>query len=134
VVDEVGHFPAYLPAEVLADAGAEVVVSTGKLSHGSGLDSATLMTMHTRLARKGVEFLVHAAATGIVDGAVHFRDTLSGAEFERQADAVVLAFGNTATDGLAAQLNGRIFTVGDAAAPRTVTEAVREGHLVGREL
>jgi 2,4-dienoyl-CoA reductase-like NADH-dependent reductase (Old Yellow Enzyme family)/thioredoxin reductase len=134
VIDDVGHFPAYLPAEVLADAGAEVVVSTGKLSHGSGLDSATMMTMHTRLARKGVEFLVHAAVTEIVEGAVHFRDTLSGGEFEREADAVVAAYGNQADDSLARSLPGRVLTVGDATAPRTLTEAVREGRLAGRAL
>lgn len=135
VVDEVGHFPAYLPAEVLADAGAEVVVATPRLSAGSGLDSATLMTMHTRLARKGVEFLVHAAATRIADGVVGFRDTLSGVEFERPADAVVVAAGNRARDELAAGLgNARVVLVGDATAPRTVTEAVREGRLAGRSL
>lgn len=134
VVDEVGHFPAYLPAEVLADAGARVVVSTGKLSHGSALDSATAMTMHTRLARKDVEFLVHAAATALVDGAVRFRDTLSGIEFERPADAVVVACGNTASAELAHRLTGPVKTVGDATAPRTITEAVREGYLVGREI
>ncbi|MBW0088367.1 FAD-dependent oxidoreductase [Pseudonocardia sp. KRD-184] len=135
VVDEVGHFPAYLPAEVLADAGAEVVVATGKLSAGSGLDSATLMTMHTRLARKGVEFLVHAAATGVGPQVVHFRDTLSGVEFDRPADVVVTASGNRVRDDLTPVLrNTTVLAAGDAVAPRTITEAVREGRLVGRAL
>ncbi|MBP2366223.1 oxidoreductase [Pseudonocardia parietis] len=135
VVDEVGHFPAYLPAEVLADAGAEVVVSTPKLSAGSGLDSATMMTMHRRLARKGVEFLVHAAATRVVPGAVHFTDTLSGIGFDRPADVVVVAGGNRARDELATELDHpRVLLVGDANAPRTITEAVREGRLAGRSL
>lgn len=135
VVDEVGHFPAYLPAEVLADAGAQVVVSTAKLWAGSGLDQATMMTMHRRLAGKGIEFLVHAAATRVAPGTVRFTDTLSGTEFDRPADAVVVAAGNRVVDGLARELDHpRVMLVGDANAPRTVTEAVREGWLAGRSL
>lgn len=120
---------------MLADAGARVVVSTRKLSHGSALDSATVMTMHTRLARTHVEFLVHAAATVIVEGAVRFRDALSGIEFERPAaDAAVVACGNAVSDELAHRLAGPVQTVRDATAPRTITEAVREGYLVGCEI
>lgn len=136
VVDDVGHFPAYLPAELLADRGATVVVATPKLTAGTGLDSATTMTMHVRLARKGVEFLVHSAAIGIGPAGVRFRDTLSGVEFDRPADAVVLAIGNRVRDELTAALRERrgtdVFAAGDCVAPRTITEAVREGRLAGR--
>lgn len=135
VIDEVGHFPAYLPAEVVADAGAEVTVATAKLTAGTNLDSATMMTMHTRLARKGVEFLVHAAAVEVDAVGVRFTDTLSGAEFTRPADLVVAAAGNKARDELSTVLGDiPTISVGDCVAPRTITEAVREGRLAGRSL
>ncbi|RTL67613.1 MAG: FAD-dependent oxidoreductase [Pseudonocardiaceae bacterium] len=142
VIDDVGHFAAYLPAELMADRGARVVVATAKLTAGTGLDSATMMTMHMRLARKGVEFLVHAAPVSAPPGEVTFRDTLSGVSLTRRADAVVAAVGNRAADALAHELRGRagsdegpdLHLVGDCVAPRTITEAIREGRLVGRAL
>ncbi|WP_281690246.1 FAD-dependent oxidoreductase [Pseudonocardia thermophila] len=135
VVDDVAHFPAYLPAEVLADRGATVVVATPKLSAGSNLDTATMMTMHMRLARKGVEFFVHQAVVGADEHGVRFRDTLTGAETVRPADALVLAIGRRADDALTAELAARgveVHPVGDCVAPRTITEAVREGRAAGR--
>lgn len=135
VLDDVAHFPAYLPAEVLADRGATVVVATPKLSAGSGLDSGTMMTMHMRLARKGVEFFVHQAVIGADASGVRFRDTLSGVESVRPADAIVLALGRQADDALTRALRERgveVHPVGDCVAPRTLTEAVREGRAAGR--
>ncbi len=137
VIDEVGHFPAYLPAEVLADRGARVVVATPRLSAGANLDSSTVVRMHRRLARKGVEFLPHVAALKVTGAGVGFRDTLSDAELERPADAVVLAIGNRVRDELTAVLAERgvqVVAAGDSVAPRTITEAVREGQRVGRAL
>lgn len=138
VIDDVGHFPAYLPAELMADRGAEVTVATPRLAAGSNLDSATLMTMHSRLARKGVEFLVHSAALRVTSEGVVFRDTLTDAELVRPADAVVLAAPNRVRDDLSAALRERgaveVLQVGDCVAPRTMTEAVREGRLAGRAL
>ena len=137
VVDEVAHFPAYLPAELLADRGATVVVATPKLSAGSNLDSGTMMTMHMRLARKGVEFFVHQAVVGVEGSCVRFRDTLSGAESVRGVDAVVLAIGRRVNDELARQVRERgveVHPVGDCVAPRTMTEAVREGRTAGRSV
>lgn len=135
VVDDVAHFPAYLPAELLADRGATVVVATPKLSAGGSLDSASMMTMHVRLARKGVEFFVHQAVVDADSGRVRFRDTLSGVETVRRVDALVLAVGRRADDGLTRGLRERgveVHPVGDCVAPRTITEAVREGRAAGR--
>ncbi|QJY49662.1 FAD-dependent oxidoreductase [Pseudonocardia broussonetiae] len=137
VVDEVGHFPAYLPAEVLADRGARVVVATPRLSAGANLDSSTVVRMHRRLARKGVEFLPHVAAVEVTATGVALRDTLTDVELERPADAVVLAAGNRVRDRLTAELAGRgvqVVAAGDCVAPRTITEAVREGQRAGRGL
>lgn len=137
VVDEVSHFPAYAPAEALHDAGTAVRVLSPKLFLASGLDQATMMTTLRRLAGKGVELLANSAVTGIAEGAVQVRDTLSGAERTEPADVVVAAVGNRAVDDLALELRSTpgapaVHVVGDAAAPRTILEAVREGRLAGR--
>ncbi len=137
VVDGAGHFPAYVPAERLADLGATVTLITARLSAGTGLDQATMVTMYGRLSRKGVSFVAHTVVTrGDGDGLV-LRDAFSGVERRITADAVVLAVGNVADDGLLGELRARgvaATAVGDSVAPRTITEAVREGRRVGREL
>jgi 2,4-dienoyl-CoA reductase-like NADH-dependent reductase (Old Yellow Enzyme family)/thioredoxin reductase len=137
VVDEVAHFPAYAPAEALADAGASVTVVTPKLFVGSGLDQATMMTTLRRLAGKGIGLVANSACVGIADGKLTMRDTLSGEERTEDVDTVVAAVGNAASDELATLLADMpsapsVRTIGDAAAPRTILEAIREGRMAGR--
>lgn len=137
VVDQVGHFPAYAPAEALVDAGSSVIVLSPKLFVGSLLDQATMITTLRRLAGKGVVLEANSLVTGIADGSVQVSDTLSGANRTESADVVVAAVGNRAVDDLAQSLEARpggpeVVLVGDAAAPRTILEAVREGRLAGR--
>lgn len=137
VIDEVNHFPAYVPAELLAEAGAEVRLLTARLSAGTLLDIATVATLHRRLARLGVEFVPHTAAVAVEPGGVRVRDTLTDEERLEAADAVVAAVGNDAEDAGIAELvaSGLDFVaVGDCLAPRTMVEAVREGRLAGRAL
>ncbi len=139
VLDEVAHFQAYAPAEALADAGAEVNILTPKLFVGGGLDQATMMTMLRRLAGKGVAMVANSAVMAIADGAVQVRDTLSAVERSEPADLVVAAVGNRAVDSLARELAAlpaapEIHVVGDAAAPRSILEAIREGRSAGRSV
>ena len=52
-------------------------------------------------------------------------------------DALVLATGSRATDGLYRALRGRVaalYRAGDCAALRTAGDAIRDGHLVGRRV
>ncbi len=137
VVDEVGHFPAYVPAEALADAGADVAIATPQMTAGGNLDQATFVTMHQRLARKGVRFVPHTAALAITPGGLRVRDTLSDEEREEPADAVVAAIGGVAVDGPVAELREagiEVHPVGDCVAPRTFTEAIREARATARAL
>lgn len=137
VVDEVNHFPAYVPAELLAEAGAKVRLLTPRLSAGTLLDIATVATLHRRLARLGVEFVPHTAAVAVGADGVRVRDTLTDEESVEPADAVVAAVGNDANDGPLAELGSsglEVVGVGDCLAPRTMVEAVREGRLAGRAL
>ncbi len=139
VVDQVGHFQAYAPAEALIDAGATVTVLSPKLFLGSLLDQATMTTMLRRLATKGVALVANSLTIAIAEGSVQVQDTLSGVERTESADVVVAAVGNQAVDDLAVALRARpggpsVHLVGDAAAPRTILEAVREGRTAGRSI
>lgn len=124
VIDDVGHFPAYVPAERWPD----VTLVTSRFAPGWALDPTTAGTMLARLRDKGVRFALHSAPLRIEEGAVGVRDTLSGEERRLPAAVVVAAVGNDARD----ELEGH--RIGDCLAPRTVLEAIREGHLLGRRL
>ncbi|MGI9622020.1 MAG: FAD-dependent oxidoreductase, partial [Acidimicrobiales bacterium] len=136
IFDIVANMVAYAPAEALLRAGATVTIATPKLYFGSGLDMATMTTAIRRLATMGASLCANSLVTGIADGAVHIQDTMTGEARTEPADAVVAAVGNRAVDALAHSLeaNARleVHLVGDAAAPRTILEAVREGRTAGR--
>tara|TARA_B100000686_G_scaffold270585_1_gene286999 strand:- start:958 stop:2295 length:1338 start_codon:yes stop_codon:yes gene_type:complete len=139
VVDQVAHFPAYAPAEALKDAGAEVTIITSKLFVGSLLDQATMVRTLRRLASKEIQMNPNTAVVHIADGVLHVQDTLSGKMDTETPDVIIAAVGNRTNDGLAQQLsenyhNLNIHIIGDAAAPRTILEAIREGRLAGRSI
>lgn len=138
VVDDVGHMPAYAPAELLADAGAHVTVATGQAVPGAAMEETTQVRTLRRLAGKGVVLAPGRLPVALVAGGVRLRDVWSGEESVVEADVVVAAIGNLADDDLATALRTaggvEVHVVGDALAPRTALEAVREGHLLGRAL
>ncbi len=133
VIDDTGHFSAYIPAEVLVDAGNEVTLLTAKLHSGTALDPTTMETMLRRLGGKGVDFLTHSVAVGIAGGMLTIRDGLSGRESTIKCSTIVAALGGTALDRLVRELDAaavpgmQVIAVGDCVAPRTVLEAIREG-------
>ncbi len=139
VVDQVAHFPAYAPAEALKDAGAEVKILTPKLFVGSLLDQATMVRTLRRLASKGIQMTPNTAVLHIADGVLHVQDTLSGKMGTETPDVIIAAVGNRTNDGLSQQLadnfdNLDIHVIGDASAPRTILEAIREGRIAGRSI
>jgi len=136
LLDEVGHFPAYVAAEALVDNGATVTLVTARLHAGGGLDQATLATMHQRLGGKGVVFQTHTALVAVQPSGAVLRDVFNGHEWTEPADLIVAAIGADADDGLLTELTDRgdveVLSVGDCVAPRTMLEAIREGRLAGR--
>jgi uncharacterized FAD-dependent dehydrogenase len=93
------------------------------------------MLLMTRLAEKGVEIVSFTAVTEIDAGGVKTRHLLSQKEGEIGCDAVVLAVGAAADDGLYRSLRGKIaelHRVGDCVAPRRMENAIYEGAQVGR--
>ena len=139
VVDHVAHFPAYAPAEALKDAGAEVMIVTPKLFVGSLLDQATMVRTLRRLASKGVQMVPNTTAVKISDGLLHVQDTLSGHMRTENPDVIIAAVGNQVVDTLAKKLTEdfhhlNVHVIGDASAPRTILEAIREGRITGRSI
>ena len=139
VVDHVAHFPAYAPAEALKDAGAEVMIVTPKLFVGSLLDQATMVRTLRRLASKGVQMVPNSTAVKISDGLLHIQDTLSGQMRTEKPDVIIAAVGNQVVDALAKELTEdfhhlNVHVIGDASAPRTILEAIREGRITGRSV
>ena len=139
VVDHVAHFPAYAPAEALKDAGAEVMIVTPKLFVGSLLVQATMVRTLRRLASKGVQMVPNSTAVKISDGLLHIQDTLSGQMRTEKPDVIIAAVGNQVVDALAKELTEdfhhlNVHVIGDASAPRTILEAIREGRITGRSV
>jgi 2,4-dienoyl-CoA reductase-like NADH-dependent reductase (Old Yellow Enzyme family)/thioredoxin reductase len=137
VIDDVGHMPAYVPAELLADAGASVTLVTGQAVAGAALDETTQVRMLRRLAGKGVRFLTGHAPVAVERAGVRVRNVWSGGQDVVPAATVVVAIANVAADDLLHRLQEsltdvEIHAIGDTVAPRTALEAVRDGHLVGR--
>jgi 2,4-dienoyl-CoA reductase (NADPH2) len=130
VVDGVGHFPAYAPAEALAAAGASVTLVTPKLHAASLLDNGSMINTLRRLGQAGVKVLSQTATVRIEAGTVHARHVFSGEPQTWPCDAVVAALGNVADDTLADRPD--VLRIGDCHAPRTMLDAIRDGHRAGR--
>ncbi|MCU0579786.1 MAG: FAD-dependent oxidoreductase, partial [Desulfobacterota bacterium] len=115
LIDLNGHHQGTGTAEFLADLGKSVHLITPALFPGSALGPLQdLYLTRQRLARKGVALV----------------------DFEGY-ETVVLAAGNTASDGLYFDLKGKvpeIYRIGDCLAPRLTDMAIADGHRVGRML
>ncbi len=137
VVDGVGHFPAYAPAERLIDAGRQVSVVSASMTPAANLDQSSQLSTLRRLGTKGVRFRTSTKVVGIAGGAVRAVDVFSGDDLEIEADAVVAAVAGVAVDDLGSRLRAEgwnVHVIGDALAPRTMLHGIREGRLLGRTL
>jgi 2,4-dienoyl-CoA reductase-like NADH-dependent reductase (Old Yellow Enzyme family)/thioredoxin reductase len=131
VIDEVGHYEALGAAETLATAGHQVTFVTADPEPGAKVDAAmTAAPTVARLAGAKVRFLPGYQVDEIGERSVR----VSGADEARTlpADAVVFVGGAQAEDSLArrlGQLGLAVHLVGDAAQPRDMQAAIREGYL-----
>jgi 2,4-dienoyl-CoA reductase-like NADH-dependent reductase (Old Yellow Enzyme family)/thioredoxin reductase len=139
VLDGVGHFPAYAPAERLVDAGHVVTVMTAAMSPVANLDQSSQLSTTRRLGAKGVRFVCSTSAVELRGGELVVRDVFSGELRSLAVDLVVAAVGNEVDDTLACRLAAdsggpEVHVIGDALAPRSVLHAVREGRVLGRSI
>jgi mycofactocin system FadH/OYE family oxidoreductase 2 len=131
------HLRGATTADTLADRGKRVtlVIPTLAPAPHAVAEHNTWMLLMTRLAEKGVEIVGFTAVTEIGAGRVKTRHLLSQKEGEIACDAVVLAVGAAADDGLYRSLQGKVaelHRVGDCVAPRRMENAIYEGARVGR--
>ena len=103
---------------------------------GSNLQPLVWRKIYERLLNKGIVVSGFTELVGLGEGSVTLRSTVTGREESREGvDVVVFADNRRAVDGLYRELKGRVselYAVGDCLAPRTVEQAMYEGHGVGR--
>ena len=92
-----------------------------------------------RLASKGIQMVPNTAVVKISDGFLHVQDTLSGQMRTEEPDVIIAAVGNQAVETLSDELTktihySNVHIIGDASAPRTILEAIREGRIAGRTI
>jgi 2,4-dienoyl-CoA reductase-like NADH-dependent reductase (Old Yellow Enzyme family)/thioredoxin reductase len=138
VLDDVGHYEAIAAAEYLVARGVAVTFVTGWPSfapklNGSFRNEKALQSLY----RGNFRLLVGHCLTSIHAGHCVVRPIRTSQMNEIAADTVVLVTQKSPTRSLYDELRGRVpdlRLVGDAASPRTLQEAIREGHLAVRSL
>jgi hypothetical protein len=143
VVDDLGFHQATSTAEVLADSGCEVEVTTSGMMAGQDLGiTLDMETWWIRATSKGIAQTTETLVTGIVPGGVTTQHLATGAAGRRSADWVVLAAQQAPADELyfaLKELRGpaggpEVHRVGDCVAPRRAHAAVIDGDRVGELL
>ncbi len=138
LVDDDGHYRATSVAESLAEQEKEVTLITPRTIEGSDIVQISWITQHTRLRAAGITITTGSAVAGTEGRSVLVEDLYSGEETVLEdIDTIVIAGVRQARDELFSELQGKIpeiYVIGDAMAPRSILEAVREGHLLARKL
>lgn len=137
-VDDDGHYRATSVVEFLTDQEKEVILITPRTIEGSDIVPISWITQHTRLRAAGVTIKTGSIVNRIEGQSVIVEDLYSGEEsILEDIDSIVIAGVRKARDELFSELQGRIpelYAIGDAMSPRSILEAVREGHMLAREL
>lgn len=125
-------------ADFLAKKGKRVEIISRLYFVGADIPAESLAGLYQRLIGGGVVLSPLTVLTGVQDDTLICSHVISGEQKEiKGVDAVVMAVGNRACDDLYNSLEGKakeVYAVGDCLAPRGITEAIREGHRVGRNL
>jgi dimethylamine/trimethylamine dehydrogenase len=144
VYDTDGYYVAPGVAELLAAEGLEVTVVT-TFSVLSPVSDQTLEgdMLRAHLHRAGVRVIHATTITGIDAGSVTGHDR-HGEPWSMACDGVVLVTQQVSHDTLYTELAGDpalaaagisgLYRIGDAVAPRLISEAVFDGHRLAREI
>lgn len=126
VDDPMGDGAAIAYAELLAAQGREVAVVTPDVLVGPGLAATgDLVDAQSRLARAGVRRVTESRVVAVAADEVVVADVVTGERTVLPAAVLVDGSPRRAPTGGAGGAGG--LRIGDALAPRTVAEAVREG-------
>ncbi len=138
--DTMGGRQGAVTAEYLARRGAEVTFVTQLGQPSPDLASSRDWgKVHGMLRKLGVRFMVDRELAEITEETVSVRDHYTGeVETLTGIDTVAMVVGNEARDALYHALVDRAgpdcHLIGDAMAPRRVSDAIREGEQVARRL
>jgi 2,4-dienoyl-CoA reductase-like NADH-dependent reductase (Old Yellow Enzyme family)/thioredoxin reductase len=138
VLDDVGHYEAVAAAEYLIERGAAVhyVTTQGSFApqmKGSSRDDMALQ----RLYKGNFRLLVGHFLAAIHPAFCIARPLRTQHEVRIEADCVVLVTHRAPIRSLYDALRGKVADVrlvGDAASPRNLQTAIRDGHLAARDL
>jgi 2,4-dienoyl-CoA reductase-like NADH-dependent reductase (Old Yellow Enzyme family) len=140
VYDALGGRQGVVVADVLAGLGHDVsfVTPLGQAAPGLAA-SRDWGKVYGRLRRMGVSFRCDREITAIGQASVTERDVFTQEEHEHAAETIVLVLGSQANDGLFTALRAGGFVpdlhlIGDCMAPRRVSDAIREGERVARDI
>ena len=129
--------PTYAVAQALADSHEEVVLLTPRTQIAQAVNYCSALGVHRRLHGLDVEIVTAAEPVEIRDdGEVRCRNVFSAHEgVIEDVDTVVYATPRRVRDTLARDLADLSPTlIGDCLAPRNLSIAIHEGHLVGNRL
>jgi len=121
-------------AEFLADQGKEVEIITPWVSVGHFIGYTHWMGLHMRLRQRKIKCTPGYVLGGVNGRNVTLIDYFTQEVVPREVDTVVYSTCNSPEDGLYKSLKGKVeelFVVGDAWAPRTCLDAIRQGFDVG---
>lgn len=139
IYDAIGGRQAMVAADHLAELGRKVSFITTLGQPGPNLAaSRDWGKVYGRLRRMGVQFRTDRELVAVAAGEVTERDLYTKELFTEPADAVVMVLGSSAQDSLFHRLKAAghadVHLIGDAMAPRRVSDAIREGERVARRL
>jgi len=140
IFDDVGHIEAIACAEHLVEAGASVVFVTSHSQFGGAYTMTTERERPAleRLYKHDFSYRVLHKVVEIKKGEVIIQPIQSPKTETVKADTVVLINHNMPIrelfDELRDEMEGKIWVVGDAKAPRDVQYGMQEAHLIAREI
>ena len=138
VLDDIGHYEAVAAAEFLVDRGASVTYVTGSGSFAPKMNGSFRNDVALQYLYRGrFRLLVGHQLTRITPEDCEVRPLQGERSESVRADLVVLVTNKRPARELCDALRGRVATVeaiGDAASPRTLQDAVRDGHLAARRI
>ena len=129
--------PTYAVAQALADTHEQVVLLTPRTRIAQAVNYCSALGVHRRLHCLDVEIVTATEPVEIrEDGEVRCRNVFSGHEGAiEEVDTVVYATPRRVQDALARELADLSPTlIGDCLAPRNLSIAIHEGHMVGNAL
>ncbi len=139
IYDDQGDIKGISIADTLADGRREVEVISRLEVLGQFVDGMTRVAAQLRVFRKGVKFTPNHVIKAVNGNELTLMNVYTESETNRpEIDTLVLVTwrraNNSLYNAIRGHFKGSLYFIGDAVSPRTVEEAVYEGHKAGREI